>query len=88
MQLPIQEIETRLRSLGVPEQQILAHIDKLSRWRVSHPKKIKRKRLWDDDDDIGSAGVTVQRPKRRYVGTQAIFRRKPRKAQARNAPSP
>ena len=41
MQLPVEEIECRLRKAGVPEPQI--HVTKVTEWRKSHPKKIRRK---------------------------------------------
>ena len=64
MQLPVEEIECRLRKAGVPEPQILFHVTKVTEWRKSHPKKIRRHRLYDDQP-VSASGHFIKTRVRR-----------------------
>jgi hypothetical protein len=63
MLLPVEEIEYRLRKAGVPEPQILFHVGRVTKWRKSHPKKIRRHRLYDNQP-VSASGHTLTRVRR------------------------
>ena len=61
MLLPVEEIEVRLANLGVPSHLVAQHVGRVTKWRKSHPKKIKRKRLYVyDDQPISASGHTLK----------------------------
>ena len=52
----IEEIEYRLLKAGCPQKLITKHCHRVEAWRKAHPKKIRRHRLYDDDDDVPTQG--------------------------------
>ena len=45
----IEEIVCRLADLGVPSNLVSQHALRVTKWRKDHPRRIKRKRLYDDE---------------------------------------
>jgi hypothetical protein len=45
MRTAIPEIELQLAALGIPDQLIALHCQRVAAWRAAHPAKIKRLRL-------------------------------------------
>jgi hypothetical protein len=62
MRTPIPEIEVQLAALGIPDQLIALHCQRVAAWRAAHPQKIRRKRLYDDPLSAFAAKPKDERP--------------------------
>ncbi len=63
MRQDLNAIANRLADLGVPSHLVAQHVHRVTNWRASHPKKIKRHRRYDNDDQPLSRAGKRLKPK-------------------------